>query len=263
MHSHLTIALVQANAVWENPLENQKQLTTLLERVSSKAEIVLLPEMFATGFSMNPQEFAESMQGPTVQWMQAWAANYQKVLAGSLAIEEKGLYYNRFLWVLPDGSHHTYDKRYGFSLAGEDKVYTAGTNTAVFEYRGWRICPRICYDLRFPLWARNTENYDLLLFVANWPQPRIHAWDTLLQARAIENLSYCIGVNRVGEDANGNIYPGHSAAYDALGHQMSQDLNKKEGIAEVTMELDSLRSLRKRLNFLADRDEFVWGQKLD
>ena len=263
MHSHLTIALVQANAVWENPLENQKQLTTLLERVSSKAEIVLLPEMFATGFSMNPQEFTEAMQGPTVQWMQAWAANHQKVLAGSLAIEEKGLYYNRFLWVLPDGSHHTYDKRYGFSLAGEDKVYTAGTNTAVFEYRGWRICPRICYDLRFPLWARNTENYDLLLFVANWPQPRIHAWDTLLQARAIENLSYCIGVNRVGEDANGNIYPGHSAAYDALGRQMSQDLNKKEGIAEVTMELDPLRSLRKRLNFLADRDEFVWDQKLD
>ncbi|MGB0656452.1 MAG: nitrilase-related carbon-nitrogen hydrolase, partial [Flavobacteriaceae bacterium] len=160
-------------------------------------------------------------------------------------------------------SYHTYDKRYGFSLAGEDKVYTKGTAASVFEYRGWRICPRICYDLRFPLWSRNTENYDILLFTANWPQPRIHAWDTLLQARAIENLSYCIGVNRVGEDPNGNSYPGHSAAYDALGHRMSQGLNEKEGIVEVVMALDPLRSLRKQLNFLADRDEFVWDQKLD
>ena len=143
-------------------------------------------------------------------------------------------------------------------------TYPISKNITI-EINGFRIRPLVCYDLRFPVWSRNKSNneYDCLIYIANWPAVRSQAWTSLLQARAIENLSYCIGVNRVGEDANGNIYPGHSAAYDALGRQMSQDLNKKEGIAEVTMELDPLRSLRKRLNFLADRDEFVWDQKLD
>lgn len=262
MESQLTIALMQSDCIWENSSENQIRLQTLLGTVPAQSDVVLLPEMFNTGFSMNPQKVSEPMGGSTVRWMRDWAFQNKKVLAGSLAIEEDGLFYNRFLWIDPEGNCHTYDKRYGFSLAGEDRVYTAGTAFAVFEYRGWRICPRICYDLRFPLWARNTKAYDLLLFVANWPRPRIHAWDTLLQARAIENMSYCIGVNRVGCDPNGNDYPGHSAAYDALGTRLTEELNGKEGIVVVTLNRQPLHSLREQLDFLADRDEFVWDQKL-
>lgn len=263
MKSKLCFALVQADCEWENPVANCQRIETLLQALDAAVDVVLLPEMFATGFSMNPEKCAISMDGPTVQWMQKWAVKHNKVLAGSLAIKEKGQYYNRFLWVTPEGALFQYDKRYGFSLAGEDKKYTAGTRSSVFEYRGWRICPRICYDLRFPMWSRNTEDYDLLLYVANWPKPRIHAWDTLLQARAIENMSYCIGVNRVGEDPNGNQYPGHSAAYDALGHLLSEKGAEKEGIITVVLDRDPMLSLRKKLNFLADRDEFEWGQKLD
>lgn len=263
MESQLRFALVQADCEWENPAANCQRIETLIQALDTAVDIVVLPEMFASGFSMNPEKFASSMDGPTVQWMQEWAVRNDKVLAGSLAIVEKGQYYNRFLWATPEGTLFQYDKRYGFSLAGEDKKYKAGTTTSVFEYRGWRICPRICYDLRFPMWSRNTQEYDLLLFVANWPKPRIHAWDTLLQARAIENLSYCIGVNRVGEDPNGNQYPGHTAAYDALGHQLSESLNEKEGIITVVLDRDPMLSLRKQLNFLADRDEFEWDQKLD
>ena len=263
MKSQLTIALVQADCHWEDASANREHLTQLLAQVPAGTDVAILPEMFSSGFSMHPERMAESMKGPTLLWMKTWAKTHQCVLAGSLAISEGGYYFNRFVWVTPQGEVHSYDKRYGFSLAGEDKVYKAGQQPTVFEYNGWRICPRICYDLRFPLWARNTQNYDVVVFVANWPEPRIHAWDTLLQARAIENLSYGIGVNRVGKDPNGNQYPGHTAAYDALGHKMTNDLKGKEGCVTVVLDRDPLHLLRKQLNFLADRDEFVWDQKLD
>lgn len=263
MQSTLTLALVQSDCVWENPSANRAHLTHFLSKTPAHVDAVLLPEMFATGFSMSPVTVAETMDGPTITWMQQWAADQNCALAGSLAIADKGQYYNRFLWVTPTGEIYSYDKRHGFSLAGEDKIYKAGTDSAVFNYKGWRICPRICYDLRFPVWSRNTEDYDLLLYVANWPAPRIAAWDTLLQARAIENMSYCVGVNRVGIDPKGNTYPGHTAAYTALGEAISDDLQSNEGLVTAVLDRDSLQSIRKQLRFLADRDEFVLGRKSD
>ncbi|MGC6421612.1 MAG: amidohydrolase [Flavobacteriaceae bacterium] len=263
MQSTLTVTLVQADCIWEDPIANREHLNLFLKAVTPEVDAVIVPEMFASGFSMEPHKCAETMDGPTVRWMQQWSQNKGFALAGSLAISESGSYYNRFIWALPDGSLHWYDKRHGFSLAGEHKLYVAGTSSAVFEFKGWRICPRICYDLRFPVWSRNTEDYDLLLYVANWPAPRIAAWDILLQARAIENMSYCIGVNRVGSDPNGNQYPGHSAAYAVLGNPITKDLKSKEGMVTAILDRDSLQSIRKQLHFLADRDEFVLGQKSD
>ena len=263
MQSTLTLTLVQADCVWENHSANREHLTELLRDIPSGTDAVVLPEMFATGFSMAPENIAEMMNGPTVAWMQQWAADHDCALAGSLAMADQGQFYNRFLWITPERAIHTYDKRHGFSLAGEDKIYTAGVDSAVFTYKGWRICPRICYDLRFPVWSRNTEDYDLLLYVANWPAPRISAWDTLLQARAIENMSYCVGVNRVGNDPKGNHYPGHTAAYDVLGAALTQDLQGKEGMLTAVLDRYSLQSTRKQLRFLADRDEFVLDQKPD
>ncbi len=256
MGTKLNIAVIQIDLEWEQPLRNRKNIEMYLQTLQQGTDVVFLPEMFSTAFTMRPQNVAEPMNGDTIQWMLHWAKNTQFAIAGSCVIEEEGRFYNRFLWVNPDGQIHFYDKRHPFTLAGEHKVYETGQNSGIIQFKGWKICLRICYDLRFPVWSRNTEDYDVLVYVANWPSPRINAWDTLLQARAIENMSFTIGVNRVGIDTKENVYPGHSAVYDCLGAPLGF-LKEKEGVIQVTLVKKDQDKIREKLNFLNDRDTFT------
>tara|TARA_B100000579_G_scaffold431158_1_gene445759 strand:- start:560 stop:1249 length:690 start_codon:yes stop_codon:yes gene_type:complete len=224
--------------------------------IDKETDIILLPEMFTTGFTMNAQKVAESMEGTSLTWMKSWAKKLEVLLGGSIVIKEDGKIYNRFVMVGSKGIVTYYDKRHTFSLAGEDKAYASGTNSGLFEYQGWKICLRICYDLRFPVWSRNTEDYDLLLFVANWPMQRINAWDTLLEARAIENICYVVGVNRIGTDDKKLNYPGHSAFYGPLGNSLTSNTSTKEIVIKAELNYMELQALRKQLPFLEDRDNF-------
>ena len=243
--------------VWENPSQNRLNFLNKIDSITQPVDIIVLSEMFTSGFTMNPKGVAETMQGETVSWMKSIASKKQAAITGSLIIKENDNYYNRLLFVHPNGEINSYDKRHTFTLAGEDKVYTAGTKKLIVAFKGWSICPLICYDLRFPVWARNTENYEVLIYVANWPKPRVNAWDALLKARAIENMSYCIGVNRVGLDANNHEYSGHSAAYDVLGNRLDTTPFDKEAISIVTLDKTELENYRNKLNFLNDKDEFT------
>lgn len=256
MQTILNIKALQIALFWEDPFRNRSSIEKHLQNIK-EADIVLLPEMFTTAFTMNATSVAESMEGTSVRWMQQWAKQLQCILGGSLVIKEGKNVYNRFVMVNATGVLAYYDKRHTFTLAGEDKAYTSGTNSGIFEFKGWKICLRICYDLRFPVWSRNTENYDLLLYVANWPAPRINAWDILLQARAIENMSYVVGVNRIGTDEKGLNYPGHSGIYDAFGHPICKAQADKEETLSATVDHSKLQALRKQFRFLEDRDNFA------
>jgi len=256
MQKNLTIALVQTDLVWENPKQNKSNISKKIGAISEKTDLIILPEMFTTGFTMNPYEFAETMDGEFIYWIKNVAKEKNTAITGSLIIKENNKYYNRLVFVFPSGKIQTYDKRHTFTFAGEDKVFTAGNNKLIVEYKGWKICPLICYDLRFPVWARNVENYDILLYVANWPKPRINAWNTLLKARAIENMCYCIGVNRVGVDLRGNTYTGNSAVYDTLGNKISSIKPGFETTEIITLNKDSLLKNRQKFQFLNDRDDF-------
>lgn len=253
----LKVAIIQTNLIWEHPAENRLQLEKKIKAISETVDVIVLPEMFTSGFTMNPKAVAEPMNGETLVWLKALAKATNAAITGSLVIVENNQYYNRSVFVFPDGNVETYDKRHTFTLAGEHQVYTAGTSKNIIAYKGWKICPLICYDLRFPVWARNVENYEVLLYVANWPKPRISAWDGLLKARAIENMSYCIGVNRVGLDANSLEYSGHSAAYDALGEQLTHLEPNKEQTAIITLSKLHIETYRNTLKFLNDRDHFT------
>jgi len=256
MQDTLKIAFIQSDLVWENPKLNRKNFKEKIEAITSPVDLILLPEMFTTGFTMNASECAETMDGKTVSWMQKRAVQKNCAIAGSLIISEKNNFYNRLLFVYPDGKIEIYDKRHTFTLAGEDKVYTAGKSKLIIDYKGWKICPLTCYDLRFPVWSRNIENYDVLIYLANWPKPRILAWDTLLMARAIENMCYCIGVNRVGVDKLDNEYCGHSATYDILGSNITPVRPNKEHTEIVTLERNHINFYRNKLKFLDDKDSF-------
>ena len=212
--------------------------------------------MFTTGFTMNASSLAEEERGETLKWMQNEAKINDCAITGSVVISENGKYYNRLFFVFPDGDYKVYNKRHTFTLAGEHKTYSSGEEHLVFNYLGWKICPLICYDLRFPVWSRNTKDYDVLIFVANWPQKRIEAWDALLKARAIENMCFCIGVNRIGTDVNGHVYNGHSAVYDVLGKQISTPSNEIEFIETVSLKKAHIEKYRNHLQFLNDRDKF-------
>jgi len=236
--------------------QNRDNFKEKIEAITAPVDLIILPEMFTTGFTMNAPEFAETMDGKTVAWMQKLAHFKNAALAGSVIIKENGKYYNRLLFVYPDGSLNTYNKRHTFTLSGESDVYTPGDSKLIIDFKGWKICPLICYDLRFPVWARNAENYDVLIYVANWPKPRVHAWDTLLMARAIENMCYCIGVNRVGVDKLDNEYCGHSAIYDILGSNITPIRPNKEHTEIVTLERNHINFYRNKLRFLADKDTF-------
>jgi len=218
-------------------------------------DLIVLPEMFSSGFTMNPKAVSETMDGETVGWLQHLAQAKACAITGSLVIEEDGKYYNRLVFVYPNGELKTYDKRHLFTLAGEDKVYTAGKEKLIIDYKGFRICPLICYDLRFPVFARNTEDYDVLLYVANWPKPRINAWDILLKARAVENMSYAIGVNRIGMDENELEYVGHSQAVDFLGNYLLEP-QETDGVFIVELDKEKLLETKSKLAFLEDKDQF-------
>ena len=256
MKNELRIVGIQADLFWENP---KKNLTFFEEKINSLPEntdLIVLPEMFTTGFTMNPEKVAEKMDGISVSWMLKIAAEKQIAITGSLVISDGANYYNRLIFVHPSGKIETYNKRHSFTLAGEHKVYTSGKEKLIVTYKGWRICPLICYDLRFPVWARNTENYDLLIFMANWPITRIKAWETLLKARAIENMSYVVGVNRTGKDANNYEYSGNSLAIDYLGEELSRLAKNEEGIISAIINKKNQAKVRETLGFLNDMDSF-------
>ena len=252
----MKIAFIQAPLLWENPKQNRNYFEEKINSITETIDLIVLPEMFTSGFTMNPKSVAEVMQGETVLWLQALAKAKNSAITGSLVIEENGSFYNRLVFVFPSGEIKTYDKKHLFTLSGEDKVYTSGSEKLVFEYQGFRICPLICYDLRFPVFARNTEDYDVLIYVANWPKPRINAWDALLKARAIENMCYTIGVNRMGEDPNKHNYPGHSQVIDYLGNYLVEP-QENEGVFITTLNKNTLETTRQKLGFLNDRDAFT------
>ncbi len=256
MQEELKITIIQTDLVWENPIANRKIFSDKFEDISEVTDLIVLPEMFTTGFTMDVKPLAEDESGTSVSWMVSEAKKYNTAITGSLIISENGFYYNRLFFVFPDGKYTTYDKRHTFTLAREHKTFASGENQLIVTYKGWKIYPLICYDLRFPVWARNTMNYDILLYVANWPKKRITAWDTLLKARAIENMSYCIGVNRTGKDGNGHQYVGHSAAYDVLGEQVSSKDFENEFIETISFNKNNIETNRRHLQFLNDKDNF-------
>ncbi|RXP59423.1 amidohydrolase [Lutibacter sp. HS1-25] len=252
----LKIALIQTDIVWQNAAENRSRYSEKINNIQEQVDVFVLPEMFTTGFSMHPEGISETMQGKTVAWMKNLASKKNAAICGSVIISEENNYYNRLIFAHPNGKIEYYNKRHLFTLAGEEKVYAAGSKKLIVDYKGWKICPLVCYDLRFPVWSRNKENYDVLLYVANWPKPRIAAWDILLKARSVENLCYTIGVNRVGLDASNYEYNGHSEAYDCLGKKLTNIPSDKEFIEIITLQKEHLNKIRTRLNFLNDQDCF-------
>lgn len=257
--SDLSISLIQTAPHWEESAANLALFEQKIKALDQE-QVVVLPEMFNTGFSMNAAALAEPMNGPTVNWMKKTARQQNIILTGSVIIKEKQCYYNRLLWVLPNGSLAHYDKRHLFSYAGEDKVFTPGNARLISSTMGWKIGLFICYDLRFPVWLRQLNaaaaRYDLLIVGANWPASRITQWDTLLKARAIENQCFVAGVNRVGTDGNKLVYNGHSAIYDPLGNQLRIAENTAEVIT-CTLSKAQITDVRHQFPFLEDADDFV------
>lgn len=249
-------ALIQTSLFWENTNKNRAYLTEKINSISQYVDLIVLPEMFTSGFTMNPKNAAETMQGESISWLKKIAQEKNCAITGSLVIEENGNYYNRLVFVFPSGEIQYYNKRHLFTLAGEDKVYTSGKEKLIVNYKGFKICPLICYDLRFPVFSRNVEDYDVLIYVANWPKPRVNAWDILLKARAVENMSYVIGVNRTGVDENSLEYVGHSQAIDFLGNIIQEPLETEE-IFVVELNKNQLLETRKKLAFLNDKDQFT------
>jgi omega-amidase len=257
----LTITIIQADLVWENIDANLERFTQKINSITTKTEVIVLPEMFSTGFSMQPEKLAETMDGKAVRWMIKTAIEKRLIITGSLMIAEAGKYYNRLIWILPNGQMGYYNKRHLFGYANEDNHYTAGNKRLIAQVKGFKINLQICYDLRFPVWARQQANkdetaeYDILLYVANWPEKRSHAWKTLLTARAIENQCYVIGVNRVGKDGNGINHSGDSMVVNALGETLYHKADD-EDIFTITLDKEPLEKIRASLPFLKDADAF-------
>jgi omega-amidase len=257
----LNITLIQTPLHWQNPDANRAMLEEKIWQIQGRTDVIVLPEMFTTGFTMKPEPLAEVMHMATCKWMKQMAAQTQAVICGSYIVKEEGRHFNRMVWMQPDGGFFTYDKRHLFRMAGEHHHYAAGTQRLVVTWKGWRICPLICYDLRFPVWSRNcvpgTNNqaYDLLLFVANWPESRVSAWDALLRARAIENLCYVAGVNRTGTDGNQISYVGHSAVYGPKGDTLWFS-EKQEEIGSQDLSMEELAAYREKFPAHQDADPF-------
>ncbi len=282
--STLTITGIQTQLHWEDPAANLNMLEEKIKSISSKTEIVILPEMFSTGFSMKPEQLAETMDGETVKWMKRIAAEKKIIITGSVIINDNSFssvgqagtvrpeYYNRLIWMLPNGQYGVYDKRHLFAYAGEDEKFSAGAKRLIASVKGWKINLLVCYDLRFPVWARQTPplneerglggeadnlpEYDLLIYVANWPERRIQAWKILLQARAIENQCYVVGVNRVGKDGNDIYYNGNSMVIDPMGEILYQKENG-EDVFTITLQKQKLDEVRSKLPFWKDGDSFI------
>lgn len=276
----LTITTIQTNIAWENKAANLQALENKINDLEEKTEIIVLPEMFSTGFSMQPDKFAETMEGETVQWMKDIAAKNKIILTGSLIIEENDQFYNRLIWMLPNGQFGYYDKRHLFAYGEEDKYYTPGNKRLIASAKGWKINLQVCYDLRFPVWARNRiiegslspeestlgsagalpntqikPEFDMIIYVANWPERRNHAWKTLLCARAIENQCYVVGVNRVGRDGNNINHSGNSLVIDPLG-EVLYHMADEEDIFTITLQKENLEEIRTKFPFWKDGDDF-------
>lgn len=254
MASTLRTGLVQFDITWENRDDNIAHIDRLMAGLP-QIDLLILPEMWPTGFSMRPEVIAEKPMGPALTWMAETSQRLNISMTGSIAVKDGSRYYNRLYFVNPDKEVHYYDKRHLFSFGGEDHHYASGNERKVIEFNGWKIMPVICYDLRFPVWCRNNLDYDLMIVVANWPISRIHHWDILLRARAIENQSYIAAVNRTGVDDNGLHYPGHSGMIDMNG-KILLDMGGKEGIEMATLDRDQLEAHRSQFRFLQDRDEY-------
>ncbi len=250
---NLKITIIQPDIIWENPQANLEKYSKWLENIE-ETDVIILPEMFTTGFSMHPETLKESMDGASVKWMQQVAADKKAVVVGSLIIEDYGKVYNRALWVFPDGKIETYDKRHLYSMGQEHLHYEPGKDKLIVEYKGWKFCPQICYDLRFPVFARNLEDYDIVFYMANWPSPRYHVWKNLLISRAIENQAYCFGINRVGTDGTGLKYLGDSACVSPKGY--AEFMGDKEKVQTFEISYSDLHSFRQKFPLLHDRDQF-------
>jgi len=264
--STLTISTIQTNLLWEERSANLRLLEQKIAGIEEKTEIIVLPEMFSTGFSMQTRTLAETMEGETVQWMKRVSRENGIILTGSVVIEEGGNYYNRLIWMLPNGEHGHYDKRHLFAYAEEDKHYHPGNKRLIASVKGWKINLLVCYDLRFPVWARQAPlssrrgdggevEYDVLIYVANWPERRSHAWKTLLCARAIENQCYVVGVNRVGTDGNNIYYSGNSLIIDPMG-QVLYHMADEEDVFTITLQKEKLDEVRSKFPFWKDSDSF-------
>jgi omega-amidase len=257
MQEEIRITTIQTSLFWEDVSKNLRHFEERLRSIKNKTDIIVLPEMFTTGFSMVPSKLAETMDGDSVSWMKKMAFDLDTLLIGSLIIQDQDKYVNRLLVVYPDSSIQYYDKKHLFAMAGENHSYTAGSDKLIFDFKGWKICPLICYDLRFPVWSRNRNNYDVLIYVANWPEKRNNHWKVLLQARAIENQSYVVGVNRIGEDGNQYHYSGDTCIYDPMGQKISNTESYRESIETVILKKTELDKVRKSLPFALDSDNFI------
>ena len=251
----LTITLLQTALAWQDPAANREKFSALLASLTEPTDLIILPEMFTTGFTMDVREQAETMAGPTVTWMAALARERNVVLCGSLIVEDGGRYYNRCVWMPPDGQPRHYDKRHLFRMAGEHEHFAPGQERLVVELKGWRVCPLVCYDLRFPVWSRGANAFDLLIYIANWPAARRSAWQALLPARAVENQCYVAGVNRLGTDGQGVAYAGDSGVHDYLG-EPRVELQAAPGHPTATLSLDALRRYREKFPAWRDADHF-------
>lgn len=252
----IKVCYIQADLHWEDIDKNLEMFTDKSEGISEDVDLLILPEMFSTGFSMAPEKWSESEEGKALMWMKNMAVSKDCVVTGSVIIQEKGQYFNRLFWVQPNGEYKSYNKRHLFSFAGEDEHYTSGTERLIVDLKGFKIMPLICYDLRFPVWSRNDVDYDLAIYVANWPERRSYYWKQLLIARAIENQAYVIGVNRVGNDGNDIYHSGDSVCLDPLGGMV---YSSKPGIEEVAcfqIERKVIQTVREKFNFLNDQDAF-------
>ena len=257
--SDLRITLLQSNLFWENKTQNLQLFTQKINTIIEATDIIVLPEMFTTGFSMNPKDLSESMDGITVAWMKEQAQKKNSVVLGSFICLDNNKYYNRLLWANPDGGTYFYDKRHLFSMGEEHTYYSSGKEALLIEYKGWKIKPLICYDLRFPVWSRNKNDenrYDLLIYIANWPERRAQAWKKLLPARAIENQCYVVGVNRVGSDGNNITHSGDSALIDFMGTVLSSTKAFEEKAETITLNKEGLLAYRKDFPVLFDADTF-------
>lgn len=254
---NLKITVFQGYLFWENADKNLQNISLRLSNIREKTDLIILPEMFNTGFTMNVEPLAEEMDGKTIQWMAATAKKYDCVITGSLIVKEDNHYYNRLIWMRPDGSHEHYDKRHLFALGKEHEKFTAGSKRLIVDLKGWNICPMICYDLRFPVWQRNVNGeYDLLLIVANWPERRALHWRTLIPARAVENQSYVVAVNRVGHDGNEVYHSGDSTCIDPNGKVIYYKRDE-EDLYTFTIAAIELEKTRRALPFLKDADSFT------
>lgn len=273
--NNLKITIIQSKLHWENRNENLKMFSQKIAAIKEQPDLIVLPEMFTTGFSMNPEKLFDTMEGETLRWLRQEAAFKKCVITGSFICKENNNYFNRLIWMRADGSYEYYDKRHLFRMAEEDKHYTAGEKKMIVELNGWKICPLICYDLRFPVWSRNkmgerraenvttlnSPDYDLLIYVANWPERRAHPWKTLLLARAIENQCYVIGVNRVGEDGNQISYSGDSAVINAKGEIISKIHANEDSMETIEINYDELIEFRNQFPVFLDADKFELKSK--